>query len=75
VALREKAGAFAQQPTSPEVIEPSQCANKPISGHQFHQELLPPLKFFLQKRLPQKGYPLSETVFEHVFGRVGMSNF
>jgi hypothetical protein len=77
VALREKAGAFAQQPTSPEVIEPSQCANKPISGHQFHQELLPPLKFFLQKRLPQKGYPLSgaETVFGQVFGRGGISNF
>src|SRR5262245_3777073 len=37
----------------------------------------PHLKFFLQKRLPQKGYPLSrlETVFGQVFGGGGMSNF
>jgi hypothetical protein len=28
-------------------------------GHLFDQNLLPHLKFFLQKRLPQKGYPLT----------------
>ena len=41
------------------------------------RNLLPHLKIFLQKRLPQKGYPLSgaETVFGQVFGRGGMSNF
>ena len=41
------------------------------------RNFLPHLKIFLQKRLPQKGYPLSgaETVFGQVFGRGGMSNF
>ena len=41
------------------------------------RNLLPHLNIFLQKRLPQKGYPLSgaETVFGQVFGRGGMSNF
>jgi hypothetical protein len=40
------------------------------------RKLLPHLKIFLQKRLPQKGYPLSgEGVFGQVFGRGGKSNF
>jgi hypothetical protein len=40
-------------------------------------ESSPARKIFFQKRLPQKGYPLSgaETVFGQVFGRGGMSNF
>jgi hypothetical protein len=39
------------------------------------RNLLPRLKIFLQKRLPQKGYPLSgaETVFGQVFVRGGMT--
>ena len=36
-----------------------QSGHKPASGHLFDQNLLPHLKIFLQKRLPQKGYPLS----------------
>ena len=58
VPLRRLFHSIAQQPTSPEVIEPSRCAHKPTSGHQFDQNLLPQVKIFLQKRLPQKGYPL-----------------
>jgi hypothetical protein len=50
--------------------------HKPTSGHLFDQNLLSHLKIFLQKRLPQKGYPLlGQTVFGQVFGRGGMSNF
>ena len=44
---------------------------KPISGQLYDQNLLPPPKFFFQKR-PLSG---AETVFGQIFGRGGMSNF
>src|SRR5262245_36592646 len=72
---RRAAVVVAAHPNLAETVV-DQCDHGRTQAPQRY--VLPHLKIFLQKRVPQKGYPPfgeAETVFGQVFGRGGMSNF